>query len=48
MLEKYPGAPATKDALILLIKNYNNLGSSNLAEETAKFSSQTTTTTHIS
>ena len=36
MLEKYPGAPATKDALILLIKNYNNLGSSNLAEETAK------------
>ena len=36
MLEKYPGAPATKDALLLLIKNYNNLGSSNLAEETAK------------
>ena len=36
MLEKYPGAPATKDALILLIKNYNNLGSSNLAEETTK------------
>ena len=36
MLEIYPGAPATKDALVLLIQNYNKLGSSNLAEETAK------------
>ena len=36
MLERYPGAPATKDALVLLIQNYNKLGSSNLAEETAK------------
>ena len=36
MLETYPGAPATKDALIVLIDSYNNLGSTNLALETAK------------
>ena len=36
MLETYPGAPASKDALIILIESYNKLGSSNLALDTAK------------
>ena len=36
MLETYPGAPASKDALIILIDSYNKLGSTNLAIETAK------------
>ena len=36
MLETYPGAPASKDALVVLIESYNKLGSSNLALETAK------------
>ena len=35
MLEKYPGAPATKDALIVLIKSYNNLNLTDLAKVTA-------------
>ena len=36
MLEIYPGAPASEDALIVLIESYNKLGSTNLAIETAK------------
>ena len=36
MLETYPGAPASRDALIILIESYNKLGSTNLARETAK------------
>ena len=36
MLETYPGAPASKDALIVLIDSYNNLGSPELALETAE------------
>ena len=36
MLETYPGAPASKDALIVLIDSYNKLGSSQLALETAE------------
>tara|TARA_Y100000816_G_scaffold286695_1_gene268232 strand:+ start:137 stop:979 length:843 start_codon:yes stop_codon:yes gene_type:complete len=36
MLETYPGAPASKRALIILIESYNKLGSINLAIETAK------------
>ena len=36
MLETYPGAPASKEALIILIESYNKLGSINLAIETAK------------
>jgi len=36
MLETYPGAPASKDALIVLVESYNKLGSRNLALETAK------------
>jgi outer membrane protein assembly factor BamD len=35
MLEKYPGAPATEEALLVLIKNYNNLGLSDSAKVTA-------------
>ena len=35
MLETYPGAPATKDALLILIESYNNLGSFNLALDNA-------------
>ena len=35
MLEKYPGAPATKDALIILIESYNNLEMIDLAKSTA-------------
>ena len=35
MLEKYPGAPATKEALLVLIKSYNNLGLSDSAKVTA-------------
>jgi outer membrane protein assembly factor BamD len=35
MLEKYPGAPATKDALIILIECYNNLDMKNSAKVTA-------------
>ena len=36
MLETYPGAPASKEALIILIESYNKLGSTNLAIESAK------------
>ena len=36
MLETYPGAPASEEALIILIESYNKLGSTNLAIETAK------------
>ncbi|MEK9793622.1 MAG: outer membrane protein assembly factor BamD, partial [Gammaproteobacteria bacterium] len=36
MLETYPGAPATKDALLILIESYNNLESYNLALDNAK------------
>ena len=36
MLETYPGAPASRDALKVLIESYNKLGSTNLAIETAK------------
>ena len=36
MLETYPGAPASKEALIILIESYNKLGSKNLAIESAK------------
>ena len=36
MLETYPGAPASKDALRILIDSYNKLGSTNLAIGTAK------------
>ena len=36
MLETYPGAPASRDALLILINSYNNLGTTNLAIETAK------------
>ena len=36
MLETYPGAPASRDALIILIDSYNKLGSNKLAIETAK------------
>ena len=35
MLEKYPGAPATKEALLVLIKSYNNLGLLDSAKVTA-------------
>ena len=35
MLEKYPGAPATKDALIILIESYNNLEMIDLAKSNA-------------
>ena len=35
MLEKYPGAPATKDALIILIESYNKLQMIDLAKSTA-------------
>ena len=35
MLEKYPGASATKEALIVLIKSYNNLGLLDSAKVTA-------------
>ena len=35
MLEKYPGAPATKDALIILIESYNKLEMIDLAKSTA-------------
>ena len=35
MLEKYPGAPATKDALIILIESYNKLEMIALAKSTA-------------
>jgi outer membrane protein assembly factor BamD (BamD/ComL family) len=35
MLEKYPGAPATKDALIILIESYNKLEMIGLAKTTA-------------
>ena len=36
MLETYPGAPVSKDALLILIESYNNLGSFNLALDNAK------------
>ena len=36
MLETYPGAPVTKEALLILIESYNNLGSFNLALDNAK------------
>ena len=35
MLEKYPGAPSTKDALIILIESYNKLEMIELAKTTA-------------
>lgn len=35
MLEKYPRAPATKEALLILIKSYNNLGLLDSAKVTA-------------
>jgi outer membrane protein assembly factor BamD len=35
MLEKYPGAPSTKDALIILIESYNKLELLELAKTTA-------------
>ena len=35
MLEKYPGAPATEGALIILIESYNKLEMINLAKSTA-------------
>jgi outer membrane protein assembly factor BamD (BamD/ComL family) len=35
MLEKYPGAPATEDALIILIESYNKLEMIDLAKSTA-------------
>ncbi len=35
MLEKYPGAPTTKEALLVLIKSYNNLGLLDSAKVTA-------------
>ena len=35
MLENYPGTPATRDALIVLIENYNKLEMVKLAETTA-------------
>ena len=40
MLEKYPGAPATKDALIILIESYNKLEMIDLAKSTADVLSQ--------
>ena len=36
MLEMYPGAPATEDALLVLVDSYNELGSKDLALESAK------------
>ena len=36
MLETYPGAPASEEALKILIESYNKLRSINLAIETAK------------
>ena len=36
MLETYPGAPASEEALKVLIESYNKLGSINLAIDTAK------------
>jgi outer membrane protein assembly factor BamD len=35
MLEKYPGAPVTEEALLVLIESYNNLGLSDSAKVTA-------------
>jgi outer membrane protein assembly factor BamD len=35
MLEKYPGAPSTRDALIILIESYNKLEMIELAKTTA-------------
>ena len=35
MLENYPGAPAAKDALIILIESYNNLKMYELAKDSA-------------
>ena len=36
MLETYPGAPVSREALVILIESYNKLGSTNLAIESAK------------
>ncbi len=36
MLEMYPGAPSTEDALVVLVGSYNKLGSKDLALESAK------------
>ncbi len=36
MLETYPGAPASKNALLVLIASYNKLGLTDLAEESAE------------
>ena len=35
MLEKYPGTPSTKDALIILIESYNKLEMTEFAKTTA-------------
>tara|TARA_Y100000389_G_scaffold52091_1_gene47878 strand:- start:7726 stop:8565 length:840 start_codon:yes stop_codon:yes gene_type:complete len=35
MLEKYPGAPSTEEALIVLVDSYNKLGTYDLAKEAA-------------
>ena len=35
MLETYPGAPAAKEALIILVNSYNNLNMYKLAKEAA-------------
>ena len=36
MLETYPGAPATEEALKVLVASYNSLGSKELAEDAAR------------
>lgn len=36
MLETYPGAPATEEALKVLVASYNSLGSKDLAEDAAR------------
>ena len=35
MLEKYPGAPSTEEALVVLVDSYNKLGTYDLAKEAA-------------
>ena len=36
MLENYPGAPASEEALLILIKSYNKLKMTDLASDTAR------------
>ena len=36
MLETYPGAPATEEALKVLVASYNSVGSKDLAEDAAR------------